>query len=88
MKPTSNINPRNDNPYLELPLKELRVEIFRKELTFEKVGFLLGKSGRQLTKATISYVLNDKSVLTNKAKERIRKRICNLLARIDKRKAS
>ena len=72
--------PKNDNQYLALSLEDLRTEIFRKRLTLEKIGKKIGK-----TKATISMVINDEPVLSEKAKLRIRKRICTFLSSIDKK---
>jgi len=73
-------NQSGNKNYMEFSLDELKVELFKRKLPYRKVA----KRIRYKSPATIGFMLNDTDDLSPKAKEKCRKKVCNLLARLDR----
>jgi hypothetical protein len=81
-------NSKPENQYLSYPLIDIRIEISKRQIqsgnntmwSYAWIGKKIGK-----TNATVSFVLNDTSDLSPKAKAKIRKKICTLLKAYDKK---
>jgi len=74
----------NENQYFKLPVDKLKQELKEKNISYRKAA----RRTRYKSAGTISSMLNDDDNLSPEAKEKCRRKVCNLLARIDRKRSA